>query len=55
MIYIREQDIPTQERHMVPFQLPKIEQRRRQRITDRKSRRKCKHTSTARQSARSTA
>jgi hypothetical protein len=54
MIYIREQDIPNQERHMVPFQLPKIEQRRRKRITDRRSRCTCKHTSTAKRSARST-
>jgi hypothetical protein len=55
MIYIREQDIPNQERHMLPFQLPKIEQRRRKRITDRRSRCKCKHRSTTKQSAQSTA
>ena len=42
MIYIHENDIPRDERHLVPFDLPRIERLRRWRRERRKARRKRK-------------
>lgn len=54
MLYIHVQDIHPSERHLVPFDLPRIERLRRLRIAKRKAKREEKRASQAARARHST-